>query len=247
MQHGAQRSAGGGGQGQRGQRVGSVVPATDAQGIHRHHALEIHLVFGVCGPPAFAGFVQRQRTHQPFHAVHRLNAPVARAGGCAQAKRGVRPGRLLAVAPAHLHRDQRRLHGHDLRVVAVEQHERLGAKDGRLGLRVGSQRTVPVQVVFGDVEHGGCRGHAVPGATGHAVQLEAGQLQHPHGGQVGRLRQLQWWRHQLDRAFVFCGFFCFSVGGGCFCRCGRALVWIGRQPGFGQGRAGGGLRFRCGL
>ncbi len=180
VQHGRERAARGLRQGQRGQGVGSVVPAADAQRVGGHEAL--HVQFFLVRLGTLGGFVRVLRAHQPGHAFKHLDAEIARALRHVGAEGDV--GAQLGLLQLHAH--GRGQHVHDQRVLAVQDHQAGLAEDARLGLRVGLQAAVPVQVVLRDVEHGGCRRRE----AARTVELEAGQLQHPDLGQRARVDAL---------------------------------------------------------
>ena len=166
VQHGAERAAGTGGQRQRGQRVDGVVAAANAQRVGRHQALDVQLDLGVLA--AALRLVGLQRAHQPGHATHHFNAEVAGFGGHvgAEGQHGARLG--LRRALGHFG-GRCGAHGHDGRVVAVQHHHAVLAKDARLGRCIGRHVAVPVQVVLRDVEHGGGGGLEAR----HTIELEA--------------------------------------------------------------------------
>jgi len=197
VQHRRQRAVDRGGQRQRGQRVGRVVAAADAQRVGRHHALQVDLFLVALAP--LDRFVSGHGAHQPGHTTLGDQAEVARMTRRVQpVARDPATDALRRLAPAALDDHRFRHHGLDLRVVAVDHHDRALAVDQRLRRRVGRHAAVPVQVVLRDVQHHGGAGLE----TARAVELEAGQLQHPDLGQRREHRVDLGRRRQLQRALV---------------------------------------------
>ena len=189
VQHRRQRHARRGGQCQRGQRVGGVVAAPDAQRVGRHQPLQRGLDRRRHRAPAHLDrrVIRRLRAHQPRHAALHHQPPVAHAA------RNVQP------ETHHVRRRLLRCHRFDQRVVGVDHPHGVRPEDARLGLGVGGHRAVPVEVVLRHVEHGG--GGRVE--TSDAVELEAGEFEHPDLGQrVGTGLQRRGQRVHQRRADV---------------------------------------------
>src|SRR5690606_40616052 len=105
-------------------------------------------------------------------------------------------------APTDLHGHHGRHESQRTGVVAVEYHQPILTKYRRFGMCVCVQRSMPVEMVFGDVEHRGGRGQRIPWATRCTVELKAGELQHPDGRQVWWLGWSHCWWHQHQRSRI---------------------------------------------
>ncbi|EWS52514.1 hypothetical protein X551_04699 [Methylibium sp. T29] len=205
VQHRRQRPADGGGQRQRGQRIGGVVAAADAQRVGRHQALQVDLLVLGVALAALDRLVGLQRAHQPGHAV--LDHQPVVAGALRRVEPEADHLARQRLREAAFLRQWRRDHGLDLHVVAVDHHRAAPgvgrAVDARLRRGIGRHRAVPVEVVLRDVQHH----RGVRHEAAHAVELEARQLQHPGLGKVLEHRRRGRRRGELQRGFVVVGRF----------------------------------------
>jgi len=179
VQHGRQLAAGCRRQRQGSQRVGGVVAAAHAQRVGRHQALDDEGL-GLVVLLALDRRVQLQRTHQPGQTALVDKAEVACGLGRVQTEAHdmARHG-AAGLAAAALDEDRRRHQAFDFGIVAVDDDDGLAAEDARLGTAVGGHVAMPVEMVLGQVQHRAGRGFEAV----DAVELEAGQLQHPDLGQ----------------------------------------------------------------
>eukprot|EP01022_Parablepharisma_sp_SALTPOND_P026954 TRINITY_DN652_c1_g3_i1.p2 TRINITY_DN652_c1_g3~~TRINITY_DN652_c1_g3_i1.p2 ORF type:complete len:1102 (+),score=458.93 TRINITY_DN652_c1_g3_i1:51019-54324(+) len=194
MQQRRHRQVDGAAQRQCGQRVHGVVGATDLQGIGRHQALDRHRrrqhLLLLAAALAFRHFVvfMDEGIGQPQHAIVVDQAEAVGGLGLVQAE-----GRDGCGSRRHVH---------DQCIVAVEHAHGTLAEDAGLVGSIGLHAAVPVQVVLGQVQHGGGIGlQAVRG-----MQLEAGQFQHPglrHGAAIDRFRRRR--RRHVGQRVLFGG------------------------------------------
>ena len=173
IQHGPQGATSAAGQRQSCKRIDRVVATPNSQGVGRHQALNVQ--FFRCVLAAASCFIGFQGAHQPGHAVRDFDAEVARA----LRHVGTKQHTSALYRFLQLHAHGLGPHGHDLRVFAVEHHQGLRAKNSGFRSGIGVHAAMPVQVVLRDVQH--CGGGGLKALA--AVELKAGQLQHPHLGQ----------------------------------------------------------------
>ena len=171
----AERTTGSTREGKRRQRVEGVVLAANAQCIGRHQTLHHDVFFDYRTALALDGFVGLQRAHQPGHAIDTLDAEIGRPQWQAGTESDVGAG-LRTLQPGA---DRRRQHVHHSRIVTVEDHQAARAEDARLGSGVGGHVAMPVQMVLRQVEDNGSGGLEIL----HAIELEAGEFEHPDIGQ----------------------------------------------------------------
>jgi hypothetical protein len=177
-QHGGQAAACCPGQCQCRQGVQRIVTTADTQGIGGHQPLDVELLDVVlASAPRFVGL---QSAHQPGHAIDHFD-PVITGAMWHVATKG-HHGALHRPLESRAHR--RGSHGHHQRIVAVQDHQPLLAKDFVLRGSIGLHAPVPVEVILRQVQH--CCGGGLEAAA--TVELETGQLQHPDVGQCVRIQ-----------------------------------------------------------
>ncbi len=138
----------------------------DTQCIRGHQTLEMNLLFHTFA--FFQGFIGFQRANQPHHAIDLLDAKVPRALRHIATKSNP-IARCTAL-------DWCRQQGHHASIIPVKYHQCRLTKDAGLGAGVILHRTMPVQMVLGDVQHrSSCWLEPV-----RLIKLEAGQLNDPH-------------------------------------------------------------------
>ena len=163
------------------------MPAAYAQGVSGHQALNQNLL-----RVAPAGFFARVHSpHQPGQTIHVFQSQVADLCGQVGAKAQHGAGGWQCVfgragAGFDFCRWRRR-HGHHCCIIAVQNHGGAGTENAGLGGGVVIHAVVPVQMVLAEIEHHS-RSRLKRAA---AVQLEAGEFQHPDLGQGLRVHGLR--------------------------------------------------------
>ena len=159
----------------------------NAQRVGRHQALNQNALR--VAPAGFLAGVHG--AHQPGQTVHVFQPQVADPRGQVAAKAQKRAGRCWRffgrAGTDFDFRERRRGHGHHCCIVAVQNHGGAGTENAGLGGGVVIHAAVPVQMVLAEIEHHSCS--RLKRAA--AVQLEAGEFQHPDLGQGLRVHGLR--------------------------------------------------------